>query len=99
MTQITAAQVGEQRERTGAGMMECKRALEETQRHRGGHRVAAQVRACQGGEARGRYRRGGSSSSRGSACGHGEVNPRPILSRVMTSARWKPWRGALKRAR
>jgi elongation factor Ts len=31
MIQITAAQVRELRERTGAGMMECKRALEETQ--------------------------------------------------------------------
>ncbi len=47
--EITASLVKELRERTGAGMMECKKALvEKRRRHRRRGRVAAQVGSGQG---------------------------------------------------
>ena len=60
MAEITAALVKDLREKTGAGMMDCKNALSaDRRRHRGGYRLAAQEGPRQGGqEVRPRRRRG-----------------------------------------
>ena len=72
MAEVTAALVKELREKTGAGMMDCKRALErDRRRHRGRGRLAAQegpVRGRQEGRA-GRRRGAGRRRRRAARAG------------------------------
>ena len=84
MAEITAALVKELREKTGAGMMDCKKALAESRRrHRGGHRLAAQE-GPRGGRQEGRPRRrrgpGRRRRRRHTAAPWSRSTPRPTSS-------------------
>ena len=64
MAEITATMVKDLRDKTGAGMMDCKKALNETQGDMEGHRLAAQEGPVEGRQ-EGRPRRGRRPGRRG----------------------------------
>ena len=91
MAEITAALVKDLRERTGAGMMDCKKALTESRRrHGGGDRLAAQEGPVGGGqEGRPRRRRGAGRRRLGARPRRrwSRSTPRPTSSPATSSSR------------
>ena len=93
MAEITAALVKDLREKTGAGMMDCKNALSAVaRRHRGRHRLAAQEGPRQGRQEerpRRRRRSWSASPSRGRWASSSRSIRKPTSSRATRI--FKPW--------
>ena len=90
---ITAKDVSELRQRTGAGMMDCKKALEETERRHGqsrrvaaqeGHRARREARRARGVR---RHDRAATSTTTASSACWSSSTARPTSSRATTTSR------------